>query len=367
MARLTLRAGRRRDGDPRLDTPAAFGDASLPAAGPTVERAPAEPAGVAGAGALAVALPLPGPRSARAVRRRALRRVREGAEPYLYVLPALLSIAIWVYRPLLGTLELSFYQWNLLPTAPRVPVGLENYARVLTLPEMGIALRNTLIYVIGLLPFSLVLPLVVAILVQGVGGRAREAYRAIIFLPVLMAPVVVAVIWRWMLHPVHGVANAGVANLLGTAPVNVFRDDDLAIWAIVGITGWKLLGFGVLIFSAGLAGISQDYVEAAGVDGATRWQVVRYVTLPLLTPTITFVVLLTVLLSGQWTFPLISVLTAGGPLNATTNVYYILWEFGFRNFNVGFSSAAAVLFFAAFGLLALGFTRLMDRFSIHDS
>jgi multiple sugar transport system permease protein len=289
--------------------------------------------------------------------RRALQRL----EPYLYLLPALLSILLWVYRPLLGTLELSVFQWNLLPTTPKVLVGLDNYRRVLTLPEMGQALWNTGIYVVGLLPFSVVLP------VQGIGGRMRGLYRVLIFTPMLMAPVVVSVVWRWMLHPLHGVLNVGIAELLGSGAVNVFRSQDLAIWAIVGITGWKLLGFSVLLFSAGLTNVSQDYLDAASVDGASGWQIARYITLPLLSPTITFMVLLTVLLSGQWTFPMISVLTNGGPVGSTTSVYYLLWELGFRNFNVGVSSAAAVLFFALFGLLAWLFTRLMDRFSFYDS
>ena len=295
------------------------------------------------------------------------RRTFERLEPYLYLLPALLSIIIWVYRPLVGTLELSVFQWNLLPTTPRLPVGLENYRRVLTLPEMGQALWNTGIYVVGLLPFSVVLPLGIALLVQGIGGRMRGLYRAIIFTPMLIAPVVVAVVWRWMLHPLHGVLNVGLADLLGTDPINWFRSQDLAIWAIVGITGWKLLGFSVLLFSAGLTNVSQDYLDAANVDGATSWQTARYITLPLLSPTVTFVVLLTVLLSGQWTFPMISVLTNGGPVGSTASVYYLLWELGFRNFNVGFSSAAAVLFFGAFGLLAWLFTRLMDRLSFYDA
>jgi multiple sugar transport system permease protein len=288
-------------------------------------------------------------------------------EPYLYVLPALLSIAIWVYRPLFGTLELSVFQWNLLPTSPRVFVGLENYRRVLTLPEMGQALANTGIYIVGLLPFSLVLPLAIAIVVNGIRGRARTVYRVLLFTPMLMAPVVVAVIWRWMLHPLQGIVTMGLADLTGTAPLTWFRSPELAIWAIVGIAGWKLIGFSILLFSAGLTSISQDYLDAAGVDGASPWQIIRYVTLPLLSPTITFVVLLTVLLSGQWTFPMINVLTQGGPVGSTASIYYLLWEFGFRNFNVGFSSAAAVLFFVAFGLLALLFTRLMDRFSFYDS
>jgi len=295
--------------------------------------------------------------------RRALQRV----EPYLYVLPALLCIVIWVYRPLVGTLELSAYQWNLLPTTPRAFVGLDNYRRVLTLPEMGQALWTTSLYIVGLLPFSLVLPLGIALLVQGITGRMRGVYRAIIFTPMLIAPVVVAVIWRWLLHPQHGLLNAGLADVLGTASFNWFRSQELAVWAIIGITGWKLLGFSVLLFSAGLTGVGQDYLDAASVDGASGWQLTRYIILPLLSPTITFVVLLTVLLSGQWTFPMISVLTQGGPLGSTASIYYLLWELGFRSFNVGFSSASAVLFFTAFGLLAWLFTKLMDRFSFYDS
>jgi multiple sugar transport system permease protein len=300
-------------------------------------------------------------------RRLLARRMFRRSEPYLYLLPALLSIVIWVYRPLLGTLELSVYQWNLLPTTPRVPVGLDNYRRVLTLPEMGQALVNTGIYVVGMLPFSVVLPLGIALLVQGIKGRPRGIYRAIIFTPMLIAPVVVAVVWRWMLHPLHGVLNVGLAELFGTTAINWFRSPDLAIWAIVGVTGWKLLGFSVLLFSAGLTGINQDYLDAAGVDGASGWQIARYITLPLLSPTVTFVVLLTVLLSGQWTFPMINVLTGGGPVGSTASIYYLMWELGFRSFNVGVSSAAAVLFFVAFGALALLFTRLMDRLSFYDS
>jgi multiple sugar transport system permease protein len=294
-------------------------------------------------------------------------RVLARMQPYLYLLPAMLSIAIWVYRPLLGTLELSFYQWNLIPTTPRVPVGLENYERVLTLPEMGQALVNTAIYIGGLIPFAVILPLAIAILVADITGRLRGVYRLIIFTPVLMAPVVVAVIWRWIMHPTQGLLNELLGSAFGAEPINFFRSADLAIWAIICITGWKLLGFSVLLFSAGLTNINREYTEAATIDGASRWQIVRYITLPLLTPTIMFTLLLTVLLSAQWTFPLINVLTQGGPLGHTTNIYYLLWEFGFRNFNIGFSSAAAVLFFVAFGLLALLFTRLIERYSIYDA
>ena len=296
----------------------------------------------------------------------ARRRWLAAAQPYLYVLPAVVGVAVWIYLPIAQTARLSLYEWNLLPTTPQVPVGLDNYRDVVELPQMRTALWNTAKYTLGLLPFSVVIPLGIALLLADLGGRMRSVYRVFVFLPVLMAPVVVGVVWRWMLHPTNGIVNRGL-ELVGISGPNWFRDEHLALWTITGITGWKLIGFSTLIFAAGIAGLDQDAHDAARIDGATRWQVVRRVTLPLLSPTVLFMVLLTVLLSAQWTFPLINVLTDGGPLNSTTNVYHLLWKFGFRNFDVGFSSAAAVLFFAAFGALALGCVRLLDRFSFYDS
>ena len=128
-------------------------------------------------------------------------------EPYLYILPAVIAVGIWIYRPLLQTIELSFYQWNMLPTAPRTFVGLQNYAQLFALPEMSRALVNTAIYMLGILPLSVLLPMAVAILTQNIGKRARTLYRMMIFLPVIIAPVVVAVVWRWILHPTNGILN----------------------------------------------------------------------------------------------------------------------------------------------------------------
>jgi len=296
----------------------------------------------------------------------AMRRKQEW-QAYLYLLPAFLAIAVWVYWPAISTLRLSFYEWNLLATTPKIPVGLENYTRIVTLPEMGQALRNTGVYILGVLPFSVILPLAIAMLVQSVVGRMRAVYRAIVFTPVLMAPVAVAVVWSWMMAPLGGILNQGLHAAFGLTPIYWFRDGSLAIASIIVITGWKLLGFSVLIFSAGLAGINQEYTDAASIDGATRWETIRYITLPLLSPTILFMLMLSVLFSAQWTFPLINVLTNGGPLGATTNIYFLLWQFGFRNFNIGLGTAAAVLFFVGFGALALVFTWLSDRFSFYDA
>jgi multiple sugar transport system permease protein len=294
------------------------------------------------------------------------RRLLDAAQPYLYLAPALAGVGVWIYWPIIRTLRLSTVSWNLLPNKPKVNVGADNYRDVLELPEMRQAIWNTVKYTLGLVPFSVIFPLAVALLIFDMQGRLRAVYRAFVFLPVLMAPVVVAVVWRWILHPTQGLLN-GWLDALGITGPSYLNDKRYALWTIVGITGWKLMGFSVLIFSAGLANVNSECIAAAQVDGASRWQTIRSVTLPLMSPTIMFMLLLTVLLSAQWTFPLINVLTDGGPIGATTNVYLLLYEFGFRNFNVGFSSAAAVLFFVFFGALALFCVKLIDRFSFFDA
>jgi multiple sugar transport system permease protein len=295
-----------------------------------------------------------------------LRRLSR-VEPYLYLLPAVLAVAFWIYRPLLQTLKLSFYQWNLLPASPKTFVGMQNYERILTLPDMKIAIVNSLIYMVGILPFSLVLPLVIAISTDRIAKQARNLYRMLVFLPMIMAPVVVSVIWNWILHPTNGIVNHKLQAWFGIVePVRFFTDSRLAIWSILFITGWKMIGFSTLIFSSALTGINREYYEAAAVDRASLWQIVRHITLPLLSPYIIFILMLSILFSSEWSFAYINVLTQGGPANSTMNIYYLLWNYGFKTFAIGWSSAAAVLFFIVFGLIAWMMTKLSRRYSFYD-
>jgi multiple sugar transport system permease protein len=304
--------------------------------------------------------------SASSLQRRRNRKTVKLA-PYLYLLPALLTIVVWIYIPVAQTLELSFYEWNLLPSTPKIFVGWQNYARLLELPEVRRALSNTVIYIFGLIPLAVLLPLAVAVLTESIQGRARNLYRALVFVPMIMAPVVVAIIWRWLLSPVQGVINVGLLGLFRLEPVNFLRDETWAIWTIVFITGWKLVGFSTLIFSAAIAGVDRSYLEAARLDGANEWQITRRITLPLISATILFVTMLTVLLGAQWSFAYINVLTQGGPRNATTNIYHLLYEYGFGSFAIGWSSAAAMLLFVGFGLLAFVGLRLTNRYAVYDT
>ena len=154
-------------------------------------------------------------------------RCYRSLQAYLYLLPALVSIGVWVYWPLVNTAVLSFYQWNLLPTVPMTYVGLENFRRVLSLPEIGIAVRNTGIYIVGLMFFSVLLPLTVAIVVADLQGRIRASYRALVFTPVLIAPVVVAIVWRWILNPLQGVLYVTLNTLLDFESIQWLNDRTL--------------------------------------------------------------------------------------------------------------------------------------------
>jgi multiple sugar transport system permease protein len=294
------------------------------------------------------------------------RRFVSFSEPYLYLLPAIIGLALWIYRPLVETLDYSFYRWNLLPTAPKVNVGWSNYTVLLHTPALWKAVGTSLFFLVGLLIFGLLLPLGIATIAQHVSPRASTVYRALIFLPVLVSPIVTATLWEFLLSPVGGFVDT-VLGWFGFAPTNWLQQLNTARYAIALTSGWKVLGVSVLVITAGLAAISVEYFEAAAVDGANRFQTFRRVTLPLLSPTLLFMFITVVLLSSQIIFPLVNALTQGGPEGSTTDIYYFLYQNGFQSFNVGLASAAAVCFFAVFAVVALVCVRLLDRFSFYDN
>jgi multiple sugar transport system permease protein len=280
--------------------------------------------------------------------------------PALFMAPALLTLALWVYWPLVETVRLSFYEWNLLPTASPAWIGTENYERLLALPELRQAAWNTVLYTLGLLPLTVALPLATALATREARGRAGTVYRALIFVPMMIAPVVVAVVWRWLLNPDYGIVNA-IFRALGLPALRFLDDPALALWSIVFITGWKLAGFSTLIFAAALTAVDRSLVEAARLDGASERQIAWRIYVPLVKPATVLLAVLTVLHGAQWSFVYINVLTQGGPLQSTTNLYYLMWDYGFGTFAIGWSTAAGVLLFLIFGLAAIVGLRQMHR------
>ena len=285
---------------------------------------------------------------------------------WLCLLPAFLTLLVWVYWPLAESFRLSFYEWNMLPTVAPEWVGFDNYLRLLQLPEMKKAAWNTVLYTFGLIPLTVGLPLVVALAARGVGERAGAIYRALIFIPMIIAPVVVAIVWRWLLSPDHGIINEVITSL-GFSPIRFLQDRNTALWAILFITGWKLLGFSTLVIAAAMTSIDPALFEAARLEGASASKVALHIIIPLISPVLLLLTMLTMLHGAQWSFVYINVLTHGGPLQSTTNLYFLLYDYGFSNFAVGWSTAAGMISFAIYGIIALVCLRLMKRYAIYES
>jgi ABC-type sugar transport system permease subunit len=218
------------------------------------------------------------------------------------------------------------------------------------------SLRNTLIFALAVLPLNVAITLPLAVLIESVRGRLRVAFRAIYFLPVVTAQVGVAMMWGYIYDPQQGLANA-VVRLLGGQPVAWLSDPratflgvSVAMWAVIVTRLWSDYGYNMVIFIAALQGIPVDLKEAARIDGASYWQVFRYVTIPLLRPTLLFVCVMTMLDACQ-VFDLIQVMTRGGPDNQTRVLMLDIYENAFRYQRMGW--AAAVSFVLALLVMAI--------------
>lgn len=275
-----------------------------------------------------------------------------------YLAPLALALGVWVYGPLVWTGVLSLFDWDL--TSPDAEfVGAANFAALLTEPQFGDALGRTGWYVLGMLPFATVVPLALAILLWRRPGRSSEVYRALLFAPVVLAPVATAISWQFVLNPLQGVLNT-VLGAVGLPTPNWLGDPATALPVIVVVTAGKIVALNLLLFGAALAALDRRVLAAARMEGATEWEITRHVVLPQLTRTTVGIALLCVVVAGQWVFTNVAVLTDGGPDGATDNIYYRLYTTGFTFFDVGLASAAAVTILVGLSVV-LGAAALLGR------
>lgn len=296
------------------------------------------------------------------------RPLSAGLKPWLFLLPALLILGFWLYRPLINTFYYAFTSWSMLPGTKPEFVGLQNFAKLFASKDFGVAVGNTAFYTLFLMPFSVIIPLWLANLTNNMQGRAKNIYRALFFLPMIMAGVSTATIFRWLLNPGTGLVNILLDRFgITEGSISFFMDERYAKWAILLITGWKMIGFSTVMLSAALTGVDRSYYEAAALDGAGRRRRFFDFTIPLVSPTILFMVMMSILFASQWTFAYIDILTGGGPYGTSTNIYYEMYKYGFSQMNVGMSSAAANLFLFIFGIIALALTKVSKKLSFYDN
>ena len=278
-----------------------------------------------------------------------------GVAGWWFVAPALVVIGVFFFLPVLAALALSFTDFDIYALADgrnlRL-VGLGNYAALLVSPLFWRAFGNTLYFVVVGVPLSVAVSLATALLLQSRLVRLRGVFRTALFAPVVTTLVAVAVIWRYLFNPHHGLLNYGL-GVLGVPAIDWLGDPNWAMPAIILFAVWKNFGYNMVIFLAGLASIPEALYEAARVDGASAWRQFRHVTLPMLAPIVAMVNVLTI--AGYFQlFAEPYVMTQGGPLQSTVSVLYFMYEEGFKWWNLGSASAVAfMLFVFIFGVTAL--------------
>jgi ABC-type sugar transport system permease subunit len=279
--------------------------------------------------------------------------------PFSYLIPAAALLILFTYWPLLYTIVLSLFRWNLVSPDMEF-VGLGNFIGLTESPMFDAAMRNTFIYVVGSIPLKVLLPLPIAAFLWALGGRRSAIYKVILFLPTILSFVVVALIWMWMLNPIGGIVSA-LASGLGYRLPPLLGTSETALWTILGISTWKIIGFNTMLYLAGLSAVNRDHIDAMRLDGANDIHLLRYLIWPLLTPTTLFVLIATVVFSLQQVFTPIDVLTRGGPANATTNLFYMVYVYTFESFNVGFGAAGTTFLFFLILFVTVVKLKLLER------
>jgi multiple sugar transport system permease protein len=266
-----------------------------------------------------------------------------------FIAPALLLMGMFVIVPCVWGIGLSFTRFDAI--APPSFVGFDNYARLKDDDLVWTTLVNTGLYVLLTLPTSLALALLVALCLHQKWFAGRSLMRGIYFLPNVTSLAAVAFVWEWILNPEYGLANAGLRGL-GMKGLGWLSDPAMAMPAVAAVSVWHGLGFGVLIYLAGLRSIPEEVYEAAKIDGAGFWQGFRSVTWPLLTPTTMFLTIMGVI-GGFQVFQSVYIMTGGGPLDRTRVYLFYLWQTAFQSLEMGYASAMAVLLFAIVMALTL--------------
>ncbi|MFC0187214.1 carbohydrate ABC transporter permease [Fictibacillus aquaticus] len=273
-----------------------------------------------------------------------------------FLLPNFIGFLFFIGIPILASLGLSFTKWDLL-TSPEF-IGVENYKAIWHDAEFWAALKNTLLFIILYLPTVLVVALGIAMLLNK-KMKGRTFFRAAYFIPVISSWVAVSLIWKWLFNPAYGLVNYFL-SWFGINGPDWLQDPNWAMIAIVLTSVWKDTGFVMVLFLAGLQNISETYYEAADIDGATPFKKFLHITIPLLTPT-TFFILIISLINSFQVFDQVMIMTEGGPAGSTTVLVQKIYNHAFRYFEMGYASAVSWVLFLIIFIVTLVQNRLQKR------
>jgi len=290
-------------------------------------------------------------------------RRRDGAWPWLFVLPLFAGITLFYLWPIVQTFYFSFTEWGVFGGSTWT--GVANYVRLVSDPDLYRALGNTLIYTAVVLA-GIPLAVWLASLLNTPGLRFASVYRVLFFLPYIAMPTAVAMVWRIIFNGDFGILNYAL-SLVGIDGPYWVSTAGVAIFAVAIVGLWSSLGFSMIVLGAGLKNIPAELYEAAELDGASPWRQFLSVTVPLLTPSIFFVTIITVISSFQLFDLLYAILGSQNPiLPKTMSLVYLFYQAGFVTNEKGYAASVAMLIFVIIGLVTLLQFRLQRRWVQSD-
>lgn len=284
--------------------------------------------------------------------------IKQEARGLAFVFPAFLFLAVFTLYPMINAIVNSFYNWNL--GGRKRFIGFYNYQKMFSADEIYLVLKNTLAYVVSILPFTIIFGFLLAVLLRR-KSRLNVVYRTLIFTPHIASMVGLSVVWLYIFNPQYGILNKVLASM-GASPLRWVNDSSTALLSIVIVTIWRMLGYNVIVYLGAIQNIPQEVIEAAHIDGATGLRTVWNIMVPLVSPS-TFLLLILNTISVMKLFTTIENMTGGGPGTATTNLVMMLYEYAFREYQMGYASAIAVLLFLlilVINLVQMSFERYVN-------
>ena len=279
--------------------------------------------------------------------------------PYLFLLPAIALLGLTVFFPAIQAFSLSFTQYEYDITQPPQWVGFANFNRLWTDKVFWQTIGNTLIYLVGVVPVLVILPLFLAILVNQ-KLRGINWFRTAFYTPVVISMVVAGIAWK-ALYTQNGLLNQFLAKIGFSDGIPWLTEPKLAIWSVMLVTIWKGLGYYMVIYLAGLQAISPELYEAAAIDGSDGWQKHLDITIPLMRPYL-FLVTVISAISATKVFEEIYIMTQGGPRNSSKTVVYYLYERAFQDLDISYAcTIGLILFLGILGLSLINLKLTSDR------
>jgi len=283
---------------------------------------------------------------------------KEKAGYYLFLAPAYIIFAVFIFWPVIHSLYLSFFKYNMMTIKAAQFNGIQNYLSLLNDKVFIISVVNTAYFVIGTVPFKMVLGLLIALVINSSFVKLKTVYKVGFYIPYVSSMVAVSIIWTIIFNPTpNGLINTLLVKA-GMEPLGWISDSKLALPTVMLLVIWKEIGYIMIIYLSGLASIPSEIYEAAALDPISTFKKLIYITLPLLKPTIIFLLITQVIASFQ-VFTPVNVMTGGGPGYSTMTIVNYLYKKGFEEYNMGSASAVAYVLF----VMLLFLTMIQNKIS----